>query len=160
MLDIKSMVMIIKINLIWINDLFMIMVITIIIIINMMITIMIIIIVTIIIIIIINMMIMIITIMISRGRVMMGMRGMSRGPGRPPLSNMGAMPRSILMMIIEMKTMMLMMTVMMMMMMTVVIIMMMVIRMMGRGSRGGLLPSVRGRPSLVSNGMGRGIMPG
>ena len=33
-------------------------------------------------------------------------------------------------------------------------------RMMGRGSRGGLLPSVRGRPSLVSNGMGRGIMPG
>ena len=34
------------------------------------------------------------------------------------------------------------------------------IRMMGRGSRGGLLPSVRGRPSLVSNGIGRGIMPG
>ena len=31
---------------------------------------------------------------------------------------------------------------------------------MGRGSRGGLLPSVRGRPSLVSNGIGRGIMPG
>ena len=133
MLDIKSMIMIIKINLIWINDLFMIMVITIIIIINMM-----------------------ITIMISRGRVMMGMRGMSRGPGRPPLSNMGAMPRSILMtiMMMMMKTMMLMMMMMMMM------IMIMVIRMMGRGSRGGLLPSVRGRPSLVSNGMGRGIMPG
>ena len=31
----------------------------------------------------------------SRGRVMMGMRGMSRGPGRPPLSNMGSMPRLI-----------------------------------------------------------------
>ena len=135
MVVIKSMIMIIKINHIWINDLFMIMVITIIIIINMM-----------------------ITIMISRGRVMMGMRGMSRGPGRPPLSNMGAMPRSILMtiMMMMMKTMMLMMMMMMMMMM----IMIMVIRMMGRGSRGGLLPSVRGRPSLVSNGMGRGIMPG
>ena len=30
---------------------------------------------------------------------MMGMRGMSRGPGRPPLSNIGAMPRWVLMMI-------------------------------------------------------------
>ena len=28
---------------------------------------------------------------------MMGKRGMSRGPGRPPLSNMGAMQRWILM---------------------------------------------------------------
>ena len=42
---------------------------------------------------------MIIKIINSRGRVMMGMRGMSRGPGRPPLSNMGAMPRWVLMMI-------------------------------------------------------------
>ena len=60
-----------------------------------------------------------------------------------------------MMMMIKMMTLM-----MMMMTMAVMIIIMPMIRMMGRGSRGGLLPSVRGRPSLVSNGMGRGIMPG
>ena len=63
-------------------------------------------------------------------------------------------------MMMIMKMMIMMKMTLMMMMMAVMMKIMPMTRMMGRGSRGGLLPSVRGRPSLVSNGMGRGIMPG